>query len=213
MNGETVTSTLLRIGHNCWRTEKAQRVAVAIDGACYFRALREAILGARQRVIIIGWDIHSRLQLIRKGVDDDYPTELGALLDFVASKRKIDVYVLSWDFAMIYLLERETFPLYSLNWKTHSRVHFHLDAAHPPGASQHQKIVVVDDGLGFCGGLDLSVWRWDTSEHTVEDKHRVDPDGKPYPPFHDLQMAVDGDAAAALADLARERWRRATGRN
>jgi phosphatidylserine/phosphatidylglycerophosphate/cardiolipin synthase-like enzyme len=31
-------------------------------------------------------------------------------------------------------------------------------------------------------------------------------------PLHDVQMAVDGEAAAALGELARERWRRATGR-
>jgi phosphatidylserine/phosphatidylglycerophosphate/cardiolipin synthase-like enzyme/uncharacterized membrane protein YdjX (TVP38/TMEM64 family) len=210
--GENGTDKIVRAGHNCWRVEKAHRVEVIIDGERYFQALREAILGARQRVMILGWDIHSRLRLVRNGEEDGYPTELGALLDFVASKKEIDVYVLSWDFAMIYLLERETLPLYSLDWKTHSRVRFHLDSAHPPGASHHQKIAVIDDALGFCGGLDLSIWRWDTSEHPVEDERRVDPDGEPYPPFHDLQMAVDGDAAAALAELARERWRRATGK-
>ena len=208
---EKATGNIIRAGENCWRTEIAQRIAVAIDGECYFRALREAILGARQRVMILGWDIHSQLRLVRDEKDDGYPTKLGPLLDYVASEREVDVYVLSWDFAMIYLLERETFPLYSLNWKTDSRVRFELDSAHPPGASQHQKIVVIDDALGFCGGLDLSVWRWDTSEHPAEDERRVDPDGEPYPPFHDLQMAVDGDAAGALAELARERWRRATG--
>lgn len=209
---EKATGNIIRAGENCWRTETAQRIAVAIDGECYFRALREAILGARQRVMILGWDIHSQLRLVRDAKDDGYPTELGPLLDYVASEREVDVYVLSWDFAMIYLLERETFPLYSLNWKTDSRVRFQLDSAHPPGASQHQKIVVIDDALGFCGGLDLSIWRWDTSEHPAEDERRVDPDGEPYPPFHDLQMAVDGDAAGALAELAHERWRRATGK-
>lgn len=205
-------NAIIRSGHNCWRLESAPRLAVCIDGESYFRTVREAVLAARQRIIILGWDVHSRLSLVRDGEDDGYPTELGALLDFVARKRSVDVYVLSWDFAMIYLLERETFPLYTLNWKTHSRLRFHLDAAHPTGASQHQKIVVIDDALAFCGGLDLSVWRWDTSEHPATDARRVDPDGKPYPPFHDLQMAVDGDAATALADLARERWRRATGK-
>ncbi len=204
------TSIILREGHNCWRTEAASRVAVAVDGACYFRAVREAILEARHRVIILGWDIHSRLLLLRDGEDDGYPRELGELLDFVARERKIDVYVLSWDFAMIYLLERESLPMYTLNWKTDSLVRFHLDSAHPVGASQHQKIVVVDDTLGFCGGIDLSIWRWDTDKHLLKDDRRVDPDGKHYPPFHDLQMAVDGDVARALSELARERWRRAT---
>ena len=40
---------------------------------------------------------------------------------------------------------------------------------------------------------------------------RVDPGYGHYPPFHDVQMLVDGEAAAVLGALARERWRRASG--
>ena len=205
------TTAILQHGRNCWRHENARRVAVAIDGEACFRAVREAILGARHSVFILGWDIHSRLRLVRDNEADDYPDELGELLEFVARRWAVDVYVLSWDFAMIYMLEREILPLYRLNWKTHARVHFHMDNSHPVGASQHQKVVVVDDAVAFCGGLDLSKWRWDTPQHRIDDSRRVDPDGKSYPPFHDVQMLVDGDAAAALGELARERWRRATG--
>ena len=201
---------LLKTGQNCWRRENARRVAIAIDGAAYFRAVREAILAARYSVFILGWDIHSKLKLVRDSEKDGFPDELGALLDFVAKQRAVDVYVLSWDFAMIYLTERETLPLYTLNWKTHSRVRFRMDDKHPFGASQHQKVLVVDDAVAFSGGIDLSKWRWDTPEHVINDKRRVDPDGKPYPPFHDVQMLVDGDAAAALGELARKRWLRAT---
>jgi phosphatidylserine/phosphatidylglycerophosphate/cardiolipin synthase-like enzyme/uncharacterized membrane protein YdjX (TVP38/TMEM64 family) len=204
-------NAVLQQGDNCWRQENARRVAIAIDGEAYFRAVREAILAARRSVFILGWDIHSRLKLVRDNEQDGFPEELGELLDFAARQRAVDVYVLSWDFAMIYVVEREPLPLYALNWKTHSRVHFHMDDRHPVGASQHQKIVVVDDAVAFCGGLDLSKWRWDTPQHGIDDQRRVDPDGKPYPPFHDVQMLVDGDAAAALGELARERWRRATG--
>ena len=207
----TYSHSIIQADRNCWRTEKAGRVAIAIDGESYFRAVREAILSARRTVFILGWDIHSKLRLVRDTDDDGYPRELGPLLDFVAKKRAVDVYVLSWDFAMIYLLEREPLPLYVLNWKTHARVRFYMDDRHPPGASQHQKIVVIDDAVAFSGGLDLSKWRWDTPEHRIDDERRIDPDGKSYPPFHDVQMLVDGVAAVALGELARERWQRATG--
>jgi phospholipase D1/2 len=206
---------ILQPGRNCWRIEKAGRVAIAVDGKAYFRAVRETILHARHSVFIIGWDIHSKLKLVRDGKHDGYPEELGELLDFVAKRRTVHVHVhvhvLSWDFAMIYMAERELFPLYTLNWKTHPRVRFHMDDKHPMGASQHQKIVVVDDAVAFCGGFDLSKWRWDTQQHRVDDDCRVDPEGKSYPPFHDVQMLVDGHAAAALGELARNRWQRATG--
>jgi phospholipase D1/2 len=73
--------------------------------------------------------------------------------------------------------------------------------------------VVVDDAVAFAGGFDLSKWRWDTPAHRLDDDRRIDPDGKPYPPFHDIQMAVDGPAARVLGRLARQRWVRATGEN
>ncbi|MDH3622457.1 MAG: hypothetical protein OEQ49_01190 [Myxococcales bacterium] len=171
---------VLEEGDNCWRVARAGRAAFIVDGESYFRAVREAVRSARRSIFSVGWDIHSELELIRNGgSDDELPTALGPLLDAVAHERpELDIYILSWDFAMIYAMEREFFPQYKLRWKSHDRVRFCLDGEHPLGASQHQKIVVVDDCLGFCGGLDLSQWRWDTCEHRVEDERRKDPKGK-----------------------------------
>ncbi|MBW2508280.1 MAG: VTT domain-containing protein [Deltaproteobacteria bacterium] len=195
---------------NCWKIVEAKRATMIIDSERYFRVLRQALRGARDSVFIIGWDIHSRLRLVRESPDDDLPAELGALLEaLVQSSPNLRIYILSWDFAMIYAMEREFFPTYKLRWKSHDRVSFCLDGEHPLGASQHQKLVVIDDRLAFCGGIDLGKWRWDTSAHRVKDERRVDPDGKSYPPFHDLQMAVEGEAARALGQLARDRWRMA----
>lgn len=203
--------SIIEEGKNCWCVARASRMAFIIDGESYFRAVREAICGAQRSIFIIGWDIHSELRLIRGQEQDEYPDRLGKLLDHMArERRELDIFILNWDFAMIYAMEREFFPHYKLRWKSHDRVHFCLDGSHPVGASQHQKIVVVDDRLAFTGGLDLSKWRWDTSEHAVDNELRTDPDGKQYPPFHDVQMLVAGDAAAALGEVARERWRIAT---
>jgi phosphatidylserine/phosphatidylglycerophosphate/cardiolipin synthase-like enzyme/uncharacterized membrane protein YdjX (TVP38/TMEM64 family) len=204
--------SILRENHNCWRLAKADRIAFVIDGENYFRAVREAFCSAHHSIFIIGWDIHSEIRLIRNGKQDDYPEKLGPLLACLARERRgLDIYILNWDFAMIYAMEREFFPHYKLRWKSHDRIHFCLDGNHPTGASQHQKIVVVDDRLAFSGGFDLSKWRWDTSGHAVDNEQRIDPDGKPYPPFHDVQMLVDGEAAVALGKLVRERWRIASG--
>ncbi len=197
---------------NCWRIEKAHRAAFVIDGENYFRALHEALQKARRSIMIVGWDLHSELRLIRNGETAECPEELGKLLDFLAKRNPgLQIYVLSWDFAMIYAMEREFFPRYKLLWSTHKQVRFCLDGEHPVGASQHMKMVVIDDAVAFAGGLDLSKWRWDTSNHLPDDKRRVDPDGEAYPPFHDMQMLVDGPAAQALGELASERWQRAYG--
>lgn len=201
----------LKPGKNCWRLERAEQVAFLIDGEDYYRAVREAITQARHSILILGWDIDSRMRL-QQTPDDGYPAELGDFLNSVVARHKrLQAHVLIWDFAMIYSLEREWLPIYKLGWKTHRRLHFHLDDQHPLGASQHQKVVVIDDRVAFVGGFDLSKWRWDSSEHRADDPRRIDPDGNPYPPFHDIQMLVSGQAAARLGALARERWQRATG--
>ena len=61
--------------------------------------------------------------------------------------------------------------------------------------------VVIDDALAFCGGIDLTLRRWDCGEHTPDDPRRLAGD-KPYPPFHDTMMAVDGEAAASPGSAA-----------
>ncbi len=200
-------------GRNCWRIEGAARVALLVDGDAYFRAFREAVKRARRSIFVVGWDVDSRTDLLPAGDRDEWPRALGDFLDAVVkARRRLHAYVLDWDFAMLYALDREVLPIYKFDWRTHRRLHFHLDAEHPVGASHHQKIVVIDDKLAFVGGLDLTKRRWDTPEHRPQDALRRDPDGERYAPFHDAQLMVDGDAAAALGELVRTRWERATGR-
>ncbi|MGB1110401.1 MAG: VTT domain-containing protein, partial [Gammaproteobacteria bacterium] len=125
---------------------------------------------------------------------------------------ELHIYLLSWDFNMVYAAERELLPALRLRLQAPRRFHFKLDGKHPSGASQHQKLVVIDDQLAFVGGIDLSRWRWDSSEHRPDDERRQDPNGKPYPPFHDMMWCLQGPVARKLGDLARDRWKRAHGR-
>jgi len=202
---------ILRPGRNCWRTERARRVAFLVDGEAYFAAFRGAALRATRSIFILGWDVASRMLLVHDDPPDGLPRALGDFLHALVKRRRtLQIHVLDWDFAMLYALDRELLPIYSSEWRRHRRLHFHLDDRHPVGASHHQKIVVIDDAVAFVGGLDLTIRRWDTPEHRPDDARRVDPAGQPYAPFHDVQMMVDAEAAAALGELARERWRRAT---
>ncbi len=200
-------------GRNCWRIERANRLAFLVDGAAYFTAVREAIANARRSVFILGWDIDSRIRLVPEGAKDGLPEELGDFLnEVVKGRRGLRMYVLSWDFAMVFALDREWLPMYKLDWRTHRRLSFRLDDKHPAGASHHQKVVVVDDAVAFVGGLDLTHGRWDTPEHACDQPRRCDPDGKPYRPYHDVQVMVDGAAARALGELCRDRWDRVSKR-
>jgi phosphatidylserine/phosphatidylglycerophosphate/cardiolipin synthase-like enzyme len=198
-------------GYNCWQTANAKRLSVLVSGAAYFKALRETIKQAQHSVMIVGWDIDSRTQLLRDAVQDDLPIELGAFLDAIVRRRpQLNVYLLTWDFAALYWPEREWFSHLKLHWGTHKRLKFALDNTHAVAGSHHQKIVVVDDAVAFVGGLDLTKRRWDTPKRYAKDPRRTDTEGEQYPPFHDMQMIVDGEAAVALGDLFRSRWQQAT---
>lgn len=203
---------LLTPGRNCWRIEQANRLAFLVDGEAYYKAVRAAIAGAQRSVLILAWDIDSRIRLVPDGANDGFPEELGDFLNAVVKRRRhLQMHVLSWDFAMVFAMDREWLPLYKLDWRTHRRLHFRLDDKTPLGASQHQKVVVVDDQVAFLGGLDMTHCRWDTPEHSSHQPHRCDPEGKAYRAYHDVQVIVDGAAARALGDLCRDRWERATG--
>ncbi|HJV11512.1 MAG TPA: VTT domain-containing protein [Burkholderiales bacterium] len=166
---------------------------------------------ARRCVFILGWDFDSRIRLLPEGANDGYPEELGDFLkELVRQNRELRVYILSWDFAMVFALDREWVPLYKLGWRTRAapRLHFRLDERHPPSGSHHQKVVVVDDSVAFVGGLDLTHGRWDTPEHRADQPFRRDAQGRITRPNHDVQAIVDGPAARALGELCRDRWAR-----
>lgn len=180
-----------------------------VDGADYFGALRRAMIKAQRSIVIAGWDIHSQMRLVgRSGkADDGYPAAFAQFLAaLVKEKPQLDIRLLLWDFSVLYAAERDPFPTMRLNWKMPSSIRFCLDDCVPIGSSQHQKIVVIDDAVAFSGGLDITVRRWDTSDHRLGEPHRVDTSGRPYRPFHDVQMMVDGAAAQELAELLRGRW-------
>jgi phosphatidylserine/phosphatidylglycerophosphate/cardiolipin synthase-like enzyme/uncharacterized membrane protein YdjX (TVP38/TMEM64 family) len=195
-------------GENCWQVAPADKAAFLIDGEDYYRAVAEAFEQAQRSIYILGWDVDSRVRLCR---DSDQGETLGQLIDRLAkAKPELQIYILEWDFAIFYSLEREFWSFFSFGWMSHERVYFELDDSHPAGASQHQKIVVVDDRLAFVGGFDLASFRWDTSDHRSEHPQRRD-NGKAYGPVHDVQLLVNGRIARALGNLSRWRWERATG--
>lgn len=205
-------SGILRPGRNCWRIESAGRLALVVDAADYFRAVKEAILAARHSVYLIGWDFDTRIRFEPEGRTLDGPNKLGPLLRWMDRNRPhVAVHVLKWDLGILLALGRGTTPIAVLDWMTSDHIHFRLDGAHPPGAAHHQKIVVIDDCLAFCGGIDMTADRWDTREHRDDDPRRRRPSGRRYGPWHDAATLVSGPVARALGELARERWERACG--
>lgn len=204
-------SSFLSQGDACWCVAESKRVSFLQNADAYFEQVHEAMLHARRTIYVAGWDVASEVDLMR-GRDVDHPTTLCGYLAWL-TKRNPDlrVKVLNWDFSMIYAQEREILPIFS-TWDRIENVELVMDNAHPLGGSHHQKFVVVDDALAFAGGIDITGDRWDTPEHKPDDPLRVNPKGDAFGPFHDLQMAMNGEAAARLGELFRIRWERATGR-
>ena len=206
--------TILCEGRNCWQIAVADHVSVLVGAAAYFGILRRAMAAARKRILIIGWDVDGRTPLVGDPPEagDGRPASLRGFLAALAEERPdLDIRILLWDYPPIYGLEREAWPSVALDLAMPSNVRLHLDASAPVAGSHHQKLVIVDDALAFCGGIDLAIRRWDTAEHPVRHPGRIDPHGESYPPFHDLQVMVDGACARALARLAQDRWRHAGG--
>ncbi len=204
------SSSLFRPGENCSVVARAGRAAFLVDAQDYFQAFVHAAERAEHSILILAWDFDSRTPL---GVDSTgKQVAVGEFLNRLAAQRRaLRIRVLDWDFPIVYGTDREPPPTLGVGWKPHRRIDFRFDDTHPFAGSHHQKIVVIDDRLAFSGGLDFANKRWDTREHKAEDSRRVF-NGDSYPPFHDVMIAVDGAAAEALAQVARERWHAATAR-
>ena len=203
--------SLFRRGQNCCATARAERVAFLVDGEAYFDAFVRAAERAERSILILAWDFDSRMVL--RFDEQNRPLEtMGEFLNRLCEQRpRLRVRILDWDFPMVYGTDREYSPIFGLAWKPHRHIKFRFDDTHPLAGSHHQKVVVIDDKVAFAGGLDITNKRWDTPAHAPGDPRRVFEEA-PYPPFHDVMIAVDGEAARELAELARSRWQAGTGR-
>ena len=189
-----------------------------VDAAAYFELMHEAMLRARQRIFLIGWDFDSRIRLAsgrrwwnlpRK---ERFPARLGGFFIWLVRRNPaLQIRILKWNFGALRYLMRGSMMLDLIRWYFHRGIEFLFDAAHPLGCSHHQKIVVIDDRFAACGGIDMTSDRWDTSAHLHEDSRRRRPNGRLYGPWHDMSILIEGDAARVLAELGHERWRQAGG--
>lgn len=210
-------ATLFEPGRNCWRVARAERLGLIVDAAEYFARLRQALLAARRQVLLIGWDFDFEIDMLPGESDeegrapDGMPNALGPFLEaIVEGSPELSLYILKWDGAILAAPGR-ILPAIWMDLFGNERIHLALDSHHPLGGCHHQKVVVVDDALAFCGGIDATEDRWDTPDHAPGDPRRKRKDGSPSEPWHDATTALTGPVARALGDLARRRWEFATG--
>jgi phosphatidylserine/phosphatidylglycerophosphate/cardiolipin synthase-like enzyme len=200
---------LFHPGETCWRVETAGRVAMLVDSGAYFTAALSAMRRAKRSILLLGWGFDPRTRLRPDPSGEEHgPDEIGNLLIKLSHERPdLDIHVLIWKSAFPISASQHFFPHRARKWFTGTRINFQLDASVPFGACHHQKVLVIDDALAFCGGGDFGVDRWDSAAHLDEDSRRTMPGGLQHAPRHEVMMMMDGPAARALGDLARERWR------
>lgn len=202
-------------GRNCWRVETATCFSVIVDGADYFRALRESLIKAQRLVILIGWDFDFEIEMLPGESDaeglapDGLPNRIGPFLDALVDRRPgLDIYLLKWSGGAL-IAPGRLLPAARIKFLSPDQIHLAFDGRHPIGACHHQKIVAIDDSLAFCGGIDVTEGRWDRRDHRAGDPGRLLRSGEIAQPWHDATTVMSGPAAAALSQLGRARWTRA----
>lgn len=203
-------NSIFQPGQNCWVESTARYSTPLIDCANYYKALHSAIVKASHSIFIVGWDIDSRIRLLRNEDEEnsEAPSVISDLLKWKAEQNPdIKIYLLRWDSSLAFFAQREMWAKEVWEEKTPDNVETELDDTIPMGGSQHQKIVVIDDEIVFSGGMDVSTNRWDTRDHPVISEERDGPDGE-YGPLHDVQMVSSGPVVVDFAKLVRWRWQR-----
>jgi phosphatidylserine/phosphatidylglycerophosphate/cardiolipin synthase-like enzyme len=206
---------LLAPGRNCWVADApVDRVGLLIDADSYYRAFYHAARQARQFILLSGWRFNSDAALLhcqdaqRAGTDAKLKP---FLLQLLAERPELKVYVLAWDFSIHYTLEWELFQKKKFEEDAKGRIIFQFDGQHAVTGSHHEKVAVIDGQVAFVGGLDFNTDSWDDRRHLAEHPKRVYSNGKPRGPYHDIQAVVKGPAAWDVTQHLIERWKIAGG--
>ena len=78
-----------------------------------------------------------------------------------------------------------------------------LDSKAPTLTSgYHEKIIIIDNQIGFCGGQDLSKGKWDTSNHSFNNILR----DEGAEPWHDVNVMVKGPIVWYFIFHFNQRW-------
>jgi phosphatidylserine/phosphatidylglycerophosphate/cardiolipin synthase-like enzyme len=190
-----------------WTTGNS--VETLVHGATYFRRLLKEIgeLGAGDHLFFTDWrsDPDQRL-------GDGPDTEVAAVLT-AAARRGVSVKALLW---------RSHSDRLGFSAKENRHLGILVNAAGGEilldqrvrlGGSHHQKLVVIRRGGGpaadvaFVGGIDLCHSRRDDAHHLGDPQSQtMAPSYGKTPPWHDVQVAIEGPAVGDLDFTFRERW-------
>lgn len=177
----------------------------------FYDRISDCLESAENFAIFVGWQVDSRLPMKRPALYDLNPlgreTFQQKLIRLCEARAQLQIFLLMWDHAYFYSLERETWQ--GRIWESiHPRIHFVFDNRHPFGGSHHEKICLIDGRIAFCGGIDLCGDRWDSPQHLFHDPRRsLDWITEQHGPYHDLAVQVTGPICEKIQCHIAERWR------
>src|SRR3954469_9928961 len=108
------------VGRNVWKSGRADESGVLVDAADYYRAFYQAASQAKRSIILSGWQFDRGVPLLR-GADAAPGTEvrLLAFLNQLCERNpELQVYILAWDFHVVFALEREWMQTLYFQWAT-----------------------------------------------------------------------------------------------
>jgi phosphatidylserine/phosphatidylglycerophosphate/cardiolipin synthase-like enzyme len=198
-------------------------IVFTVDGQETFRQMYEMIHQAKVCIYIANYDLDPALRFVRNSNwlsgHAGHEHEAHPLQDLLVEKAKegVEVKIIVWEPRLILRLlpgadERgidgradevniinEIAERYGISDKLMVRV----DSTAPTLTSaHHEKMVIVDNQIGFCGGLDLSRGKWDTSAHEYDNPLR-DTGSEPW---HDVHAMVSGPVVWDLIYHFHQRW-------
>jgi phospholipase D1/2 len=149
---------------------KKTRVRIFLCGAAYFAAAADAMMAARDTIMIADWFFSCEVYLKRaKGHPLAAEWRLDNLLQRKA-REGVKVYILIWKDLMTncgsQIAKKRMEAL-------HDNIHVILHRAPMQKSvmmwTHHQKFVCVDQAIAFVGGIDLAYGRFDTPSHPLLD--------------------------------------------
>jgi phosphatidylserine/phosphatidylglycerophosphate/cardiolipin synthase-like enzyme len=240
--GERIRQPISWWGQGIGFPRKGNRITPLIDGEAYFAELFREMEQAQQYILITGYVLSASFKLRRRRDPaaekrKDYDYSISSLdreysLEEVIrriTQRSVEVRIVLWGLNSQNGAWRPPPPTLSpiidaaivrfMNTREEQRVLQDAGARVAVYskskflAGLHQKSVVIDGRIAYCGGLDIAFDsdgdRWDTPEHRGDASRRA----KGSRGWHDVQLRLEGPVVADVQENFARRWRLERGRN
>jgi phosphatidylserine/phosphatidylglycerophosphate/cardiolipin synthase-like enzyme len=214
------------------------RVELLVDGEDGWGSVARSIAEARETIRIVTWVYDPRMELLRPDPLSNPASRVTNTIHQMLGRRAADgvlVQLLLWDPPLL-PMRRETLTTARaghdgfevLSEKNTTQRHIFQEnhgltnwvVGGLPIGSYHQKTVVCDGRIGFCGGMNLKQNDWDTRMHRIFDPARCrfsrpqtfrqrvrdSVENADHPPRHDFLARIEGPSVVHLEANFRQRW-------